>query len=836
MAYLNRFMATVLSAALIFYTSPLEGKTRKGDRLLLEGRAHEAKQEWDAAVKAYEQALSEDPSEAAYQMAVQKARFEASAMHLGKGVKLRQQGQLGDALVELQMAFALSPSSTVAEQELTLTIAMIERERKRVEQTGADSKPDVRGMTPLDEAKKEMADRIERLLPMPELRPLKPTIHDFKISNQTPKLLFDTLAMVAGLNVVYDPEYVASGPKDRLSLTLNDSTVQEALDYLAVVTKSYWKPLSSNTIFITMDNVNKRKDFEDEVVRIFYLANTTSNAELTALTTMVRTVTDCQRIFPMETQSAMVLKCSGDKIAVAEKLISDLDRARAEVVVDIFVIEASSTYVRNLTTALASTGINLAATFSPRSSIAAATSSTTTTSTSTTSSTTSDSSSSTSTAMPLSHIGKVNAGDFTTVLPSAVFQATLSDTGTKVLQSPQIRSVDGQKATMKIGEREPTATGSSQSSLGTVTSTGVNALVNTQFTYLDVGVNVEILPHVHENGDISLHVSLDISNVTGTKSLGGIDEPIIGQRKIEHDIRLREGEVSLLGGLLSLQDSKTKTGTPGLSEIPILGRLFKGESVDRERDEIMVALVPHVVRRQEITPENMRGIDTGPTQQVSVKRRPRIVEPEAADAGSTAKPSAGSGSTDSANAKPAAGSGSTDSASAAPAGARTGSATLVPPATAPPEDSLGAVKTAGQGTTRLTKLRFSEVRVEKKAGDSFELPLLMDDAAAPAAAELTIEFDPNVLKLEDVAAGVLWGAGSKPTIEKHIQNDVGRAKIRIARRPDGSGVAGSGSLLTLQFRSAHAGVTAVSISGGDLTLGQNQVTKPDVQNAVIAVR
>jgi hypothetical protein len=104
------------------------------------------------------------------------------------------------------------------------------------------------------------------------------------------------------------------------------------------------------------------------------------------------------------------------------------------------------------------------------------------------------------------------------------------------------------------------------------------------------------------------------------------------------------------------------------------------------------------------------------------------------------------------------------------------------------------------------------------------------------AAELTIEFDPNVLKLEDVVAGVLWGAGGKPTIEKHIQNDVGRARIRIARGPDGSSVAGSGSLLALQFKSAHAGVTAVSISGGDLTVGRNQVTKPDVQNAVITVR
>ena len=112
----------------------------------------------------------------------------------------------------------------------------------------------------------------------------------------------------------------------------------------------------------------------------------------------------------------------------------------------------------------------------------------------------------------------------------------------------------------------------------------------------------------------------------------------------------------------------------------------------------------------------------------------------------------------------------------------------------------------------------------------------MGGAAAPTAAELTIEFDPNMLKLEDVAANVLWGAGSKPTIEKHIQNDVGRAKIRIARGPDGPSAAGSGVLLTAAIQSAHAGTTAVSISGGDLTVGQNQVSQLDVQNAVITVK
>ena len=189
----------------------------------------------------------------------------------------------------------------------------------------------------------------------------------------------------------------------------------------------------------------------------------------------------------------------------------------------------------------------------------------------------------------------------------------LSDANTKVLQSPQLRAVDNVKATLKIGDRQPTATGSFQPGIGGV---GINPLVNTQFTFIDVGVNVEITPRVHDNGDVSLHVDLDISSVTGHVNLGGIDQPIIGQRKISHDIRMPEGAVQLLGGLTKYQETKTRTGVPGLTSIPIIGKLFSGESVDRQRQELMIALIPHIVRRPEYTAENLRGIAVGNQQSV----------------------------------------------------------------------------------------------------------------------------------------------------------------------------------------------------------------------------
>ena len=861
----NRFLAILMTCVMVGPMLPLAAKTRKGDKYLAEGRAHEEKKEWDTALEDYEKALSEDPSDLAYQMAAQKARFETSSWHVSNGTKIRAQGQLGEALLEFQKGFAINPGSTVAEQEILRTQQMIERERRRMEQTGAEAAPEVRGLTPAEMANKETEDRINRLLPVPELRPLKPTLQDFKMISQTPKVLFDTLALNAGINVLYDPEYLASGPKEKQTVAFNNSTVEEALNYLALLTKSYWKPINTNTIFVTMDNANKRRDYENDVTKIFFLKNISSNPDLTAIVTAVRTVCDLQRLFPFEGQYAIIAKGSADKVALAEKIIHDLDKPKSEVVVDIFVMEASSVYMRSLAAGPFTTGVNFAGNFTPRTSIQvqeAATTATTSSTTSTTNSSTTTGTSGTSTssttgyAIPFSHIGQTNFSDWSTTLPSAVFQATLSDTRTKVLQSPQLRSVDGQKSTMKIGEKEPTASGSFANTSGAISGSGISPLVNTQFTYLDIGVNVEILPHVHENGDVSLHISLEISSVTGQVNLGGINEPIIGQRKIDQEIRLREGEVSLIGGLLSTQDNKTKTGVPGLANIPILGKLFSANSVDRERDEIMIALIPHVVRRPDITPENVRGIDTGPTQTVTLRHSAAPVQdnfpPPPADNPAPAAAPAG----DSAVAKPAtqpvavpvpviAPSAAPPAPVAAPARAPIqpppvpagGPPGALPPATAPPEAPAGApapaapapaapaAKPVPAAPAGPVKIHFAEDSLDKNVGDTFTVSVLVDNAKDVVSAPFMFQYDPKLLSLDSVAAGKFWSAdGEEPLLIKNVQNESGLASVRVNRKPGSAAVAGTGTLLTMTFK---------ALAGGTATLTAANITLNNVQNQML---
>jgi general secretion pathway protein D len=710
---------------------------------------------------------------------------------------------------------------------------MIERERKRVEETGKESTPKERALTEGEKAKKETEDRIDSILGVPQLRAIDPSPIHLRM-NGSAKLLFETVAKVAGLNVLWDPEYT-SQVKGNVPVEFENSTLEEALDYLAVITKSYWKPLSPNTIFITMDNPNKRRDYEEQVAKVFYLSNVSTPQELQEIVNAVRSVADIQRFFPYNAQNAIIAKGSADQVALAEKILHDLDKPRSEVVVDIIVMEASSIYTRQLTAAIASTGLTVPGNFTPRSGLqvvnnatttATTTGSTGTTATGTTTTDTGTTTAASGTAIPLSNLGHLSSADFSTTIPSALLQAVLSDATTKVLQSPQLRAVDNLKATLKIGDREPTATGSFQPGIGGV---GINPLVNTQFTFIDVGVNVEITPRVHDNGDISLHVDLDISSVTGHVNLGGIDQPIIGQRKISHDIRMPDGAVQLLGGLTKYQDTKTKTGIPGLGSIPILGRLFSGESVDRERQELMIALIPHVVRRPEYTAENLRGIAVGNQQSVHLsygrqpgsapavapkKESPTAATPPVANTPAAVNPAVPSA----VMSTPVEAPGLAPPATAPPMG----QPGMAPPATAPAADAPAkpdAPKQIGNAV-----VRFLPPQLESSPQGMLTVALIIENATEVSSAPLQVTFDPKVVKLNDAGRGDFFSSdGQIPLFTKNIQNDTGAAAMNLNRLPNTPGVSGSGVLATLIFQSIAKGSTTVTVPNLTVRNAQGQV-------------
>src|SRR5438067_2572277 len=438
-----------------------------------------------------------------------------------------------------------------------------------------------------------------------------------KLTEDT-KVIYETVGKLAGINVLFDPDYTSR----RVKIELNGVTLQEALEIIALESKTFWRPVTPNTIFVASDNPAKRKEVEQSVIKTFYLANLSQPTELQDVVNALRQILEISRIQPLPSQGALVVRGTPDQIALAEKLVGDLDKARSEVIVEVASMQVSRDKTRNL-------GINppTSATVALQSNINNTTSSTTTTTTTT--STTSSTSGNTN-QINLNRLGNLNATDFVVTIPAATATALFSDSNTKLIQNPQIRAVDGQKASLKIGDRVPVATGSFQPGIGGV---GINPLVNTQFQYLDVGVNVDITPHIHGDRSVTLKVGMDISEVDSTTNIGGINQPVIGQRKIEHEIRLKEGEVNILGGILEHQDTKALTGYPWLAQVPILKYLFSQTNQERRDSEIVFVLIPHVVRGQVVDEMNQRVLDVGTANSIDLRRAseaaPNVNQPAA---------------------------------------------------------------------------------------------------------------------------------------------------------------------------------------------------------------
>ncbi len=828
-----RQLTALLLAWLLFMpAAPLAASTRKGDKLWNDAHTEEAKGNLDHALQLAEQALEMDPADVGYQLEVRRVRFEAGDMHVKNGQKLRNAGKLSEALAEFEKAYQIDPSSDIANQEIQRTRAMIRRNANATDRPGetAKAKDEDKTLTPAELAHKQSQERTDSLLPVPELRPLNSDPIDLKMTNQAPRVLFETVAKLAGINVLFDPEYATAQTIRAQSIDLSRTTLDQALDQLSIVTKSFWKPLSANTIFVTVDNPNKRREYSEQVVKVFYLSNVTTAQELQEMLTVLRTVVDVQKVFNFTSQNALIVRADADTMSLVEKLIADLDKARPEVIIDVMVMEVNSTHMRNITAAFASTGLTTSAIFAPRpgittpgiqnNNLGVGTATTTTTGTTATTTTPLNNNQGfgqgfgqgvgsglpNSTNVPLNALSHISSSDFSiTNLPGAALEAVLNDSGTRVLQAPQIRAVDNQKATLKIGQKVPTASGSFQPGVAGV---GVSPLVNTQFTYLDVGVNLEVLPKVHENNEVSMHIDLDISQVDNYQNLGGISEPEIGQNKETADVRLRGGEVNLIGGIIQKTDTKSKTGIPGLANIPGLGRLFSGENIENDKNELVIALIPHIVRGPEITESNLRGVASGSATQIKVGHAARTAAPEEKPAAAPAvTPAAAPPVAPPATTPPVAPLATAPPLPGPPATApRAG-----PPATAPPFSLPGIASATGPA-----HISFLPATVDAQLNSSITVTLYGDNINNMASVAAQLRYDPRILRVNNMVAGDLPQRGIAETARaepsKNILNDSGQADVSVGRGAAGGGISGGGGLVTVVFQAVGRGNTSVSIS------------------------
>jgi general secretion pathway protein D len=562
------------------------GHADQASAVFKRGVQAEAQNKYDEAFQAYSQAHSLKPKDPKYFTAFTRMRFYAAVEHVRQGQLLRDSGKLPEAVTEFQRAAEIDPTNFAAKGEAHRTEEMIKKQAK------GETAPKAR--SPLDKMADEAGGPVE-------LVPLSNTLINLRLTENA-SMVYKTIAKLAGINVLFDQDY----KPQKISVELNDVTLREALNTVALQTKTFWEPISSNTILVAADTTSKRKEMEDTVMKTFYLRNVSNAADLQEVATTLKGILDVTRIQLVPKQNAMILRGTTDQMVLAQKLLADIDKPKPEVVIDIAVLQVSRSRIRTMgvnpptsaNVVLVPGGVGVVGGGSSGSGSGS-------------------NSGSGGNNFTFNNLLKVNGNNFQVSFPGASLSFLMSDSNTKLLQNPEIRALDNEKATLKIGDRVPVATGS----FGAGGGFGGSALVNTQFQYLDVGVNIDITPHVHSDGDVTLKMTLEVSAVSGTQNIGGISQPIIGQRRIEHETRLADGEVNLVGGILEDTETSSLAGYPLLTKIPILKYLFGQEDKQRQENEIVFAITPHIVRAQDVTDDNLRVVDLGRGNSVRVGNR-----------------------------------------------------------------------------------------------------------------------------------------------------------------------------------------------------------------------
>ncbi len=543
-------------------------------RLAHEASLAEENADWDSAVEHYLQLVERQPSNVRFKTALLRARLKASQEHFGKGQRFRAAGVLERALVEFQEAVQLDSTNQYAQVEL---------DQLRSEMAKADRKG---SQLSLEELKKKTRDQ-------PAQPPVLSPRSKEAISLDFPKpvSIFDiyrALGKAFGINVLFDPAL-----KDQdLAIELRDVTAQNALETLMRAAGHFYKVVDEHSIIIAADNPQNRKNYEDLVIQTFFL----SNAETKDVLTLLRSLIGAKNIATNEELNAITIRDTADKVKVAQRMIEGIDKSRSEVIVDVELIEVDTNRIRELGVSLSQNQITQTLDMGEDAKV------------------------------HLSDLKYLNQSSWILTIPSIIYDFVKTNADAQLLAKPQIRISEGEKGKVHIGDRVPIPV----TSFNSAQTSGGNIIPITSFQYQDVGIKIDIEPRVHHNKEVTLKLQIEVSQITGYQDGGGGQkQPIIGTRTIESTIRLKDGETNFLAGLIRTDEVQGETGIPGLSDIPIIGRLFGKTSSNIKRSDVMLTLTPHIIRTPEITEGDLMPIWVGTESNISVRGGTPRVESEA---------------------------------------------------------------------------------------------------------------------------------------------------------------------------------------------------------------
>jgi general secretion pathway protein D len=740
-------------------------KANSGSQEAKLGDQAELLQDYDSALIHFDRALKQDPSNTLYRLKSVRLRALDGQYHVQQGQEYLKKGDLQMALSEFQKAASIDPSNELAIQEGRRTMQMMAD--KSAAAAAANAPP---------------APPESVLLPGPPLlTPLSTAPIDFKATNDV-KFVFQTIGKLAGITVIFDPTL----PARRITVDLPNVTLEQALDVVALQSGTFWKPVTSNIVLVAEDNTQKRTAYEEEEVETFYVANSDTGEELNDIQTALRTLLNLRHMAMVKASNAIVIRATPDTMMLVRRLIENIDKAKPEVDIKIEILQANRDRARDLgisptqSASITFTGPN-----------SATTSSTSTTTTSTTTP---------SGSITLQQLKHLNSSDFAVTLPSATVNALLTDSDTRVLQDPEIRSVDGQRAQLKIGERVPIATGSFQAGVGvgaTSSSALVNPLVNTQFQYQDVGVNIDMTPRIDADDDISLKLRVEVSSIAAYVSIGGINQPEIAQNVADGDVRIKDGEITVLSGIIERTDTHNISGWPGFADIPLLRYLFSSDNVEHIDQEVLMVLIPHVVRRPSITMADLASIASGAENNIQVRPAPAAPQSPA----------------------------QAQSTPGGPQAAASQAAIAAPQTQAP-------ASAAGQPS-----LRFEPANIAIKPGETAIIGIQVQNVNDLFSIPMLLQYNPAVISVEEVRQGGFLGDGTQngPIVQR-VDQAHGQAVISSSRMPNSSGVNGTGTLVGIVVKGLAPGDSKLSIVEVNARNSQQQPIQLVTNEGIIHVQ
>ena len=747
---------------------------------------------YDRAVLLFSKAVSSDPGSTRFKVALARAKTKAAQEHFAKGQAYLKAGRIEGAIAEFQQTVYLDPSHQYAANELSKALSEWQRQQKADESEMEKLKRQAKAAAP---------GRVA-----PRLNPASNIPIVLRFKDETVKKIYDALSKASGINFIYD-ERVDLNKK--ISIDLADVTFEEALGTLMAMNKHFFKIWDENTILVADDNQQKHKEYDDLVIQTFYL----SNADVKDVQVLLRTLLDARQLAQNDRLNAITIRDTPDRVQVAAKIIESNDKAKSELIVDIELLEINRTLLQNLGIDLfgpgGGSGKSLNLTYGG------------------------------GTSVPLNNLDLLKqAGSYLLgPIPGVVVNFLKTDADAQVIAKPQLRVSEGEKATVRIGDRIPIPTTTFNAASTGVGTVGVPI---TSFTYQNVGINIDVEPRVHHNKEITLKLKVEVSSLAGQISAGGgLTQPIIGTREIDTTIRLKDQETNLLAGLIREEERKSMSGVPGLSDVPVLKRIFGNTETNVQQTDIVLTLTPHIIRIPDVTEEDLLPLWIGTEGNIGLRGSSKtsafgsnpfeakeededapmipalpdlpVEEAEPDDGGAPAEGAAQApgGALIAAPAPPAETSPTPapePTPTPAPNGGGGGGAAAAP---SPTPDGEAQAASAEPATVFL-----SPAFMNVSQGDMVTVGVMIRSKSAIGSVPFHLVFDPQTLEFINYSrtSPFLSQDGASTFVLATLGGSGNEVIVGLSREGSRPGVSGQGSLIDLTFRAKKAGTTSLGFS------------------------